>query len=120
MVKEELKSKCNAHIYMHLPHNIFMKRVHLFILEVEIKRVLQRRMRLNLNYWGWGSAHRAHSPWLPQMKINLPRHDLLGEERWPISQRRRTKSLFLDGLLLGPVCTGIQVKLINHCQAVRV
>ena len=47
------------------------------------------------------------------------RHDLLGEERWPISQRRRSRSFFLNGLLLGSVCTGIQVKLINHCQAVR-
>ena len=37
-----------------------------------------------------GSTHRAfpHSqpPW---MRISLSRHDLLGEERWPISQRRR-------------------------------
>ena len=50
----------------------------------------------------------------------LPRHDLLGEERWLISQRRRARSLFLNGLLCGSVCTGVQVKLINHCQAVRV
>ena len=53
-------------------------------------------------------------------RISLPSHDLLGEERWPISQRRRAKSLLLNGLLLGSFCTGIQVKLINHCQAVRV
>ena len=56
----------------------------------------------------------------PLMRISLPRQDLLGEERWPISQRRRAKSLFLNGLLLGSICTGIQVKLINHCQAVRI
>ena len=37
-----------------------------------------------------------------------------------VSQRRRAKSLFLNGLLLGSVCTGIQVKLISHCQAVRI
>ena len=62
--------------------------------------------------------HRApHPPW---MRINLPRHDLFGEGGWPISQRRRAKSLFLHGLLLGSFCTGIQVKLINHYQAVRI
>ena len=47
-------------------------------------------------------------PRLLRMRISLPRHDLLGEERWPISQRRRTLSLFLNGLLLGLVGTGIQ------------
>ena len=67
----------------------------------------------------WGALP-AGPPWPPWMKINLPRHDLLGEERWPISQRRRAKSLFLNGLLLGSFCTGIQVKLINHCQTVRI
>ena len=50
--------------------------------------------------WG-GSAHRAPCPQPPQMRISLPRQDLLGEERWLISQRRRAKSLFLNGLLLG-------------------
>ena len=30
------------------------------------------------------------------------------EERWPISQRRRAKSVFLNGLLLGLICIGIQ------------
>ena len=33
------------------------------------------------------------------MRISLPRHDLLGEERWPIPQRRRALGLFLNGLL---------------------
>ena len=56
----------------------------------------------------------------PQMRISLPRQDLLGEGRWLISQRRRAKSLFLLGLLLGSICTEIQVKLINHCQSVRI
>ena len=37
------------------------------------------------------------------------------EGKWLISQRRRAKSLFLSGLLLGLIHTGIQVKLINHC-----
>ena len=62
-----------------------------------------------------------HHP--PRMRISLPRHDLLGEERWLISQRRRAKSFFLNGLLLGSFCTGIQgiyIKLINHCQAVMI
>ena len=69
---------------------------------------------------GGGSTCRAHLSRPPWMRISLPRHDLLEEERLPISQRRRAKSLFLNGLLLGSVCTGIQVKLINHCQAVSV
>ena len=60
------------------------------------------------------------APCPPWMRISLPRHDLLGEERWPVSQRRRAHSLFLHGLLLGSFCTVIQIKLINHCQAVRV
>ena len=44
----------------------------------------------------------------PPMRISLPRQDLLGEERWPISPRRRALSLFLNGLLLGLVCIRIQ------------
>ena len=64
----------------------------------------------------WGGFIQESSPRLLRMRRSLPRHDLLEEERWPISQRRRTKSLFLNGLLLGSTCTGIQVKLINHCQ----
>ena len=76
--------------------------------------------KITVYIWGGGSACRVlPTPWPPEMKINLPRHDLLGEERWPISQRRRAKSLFLN-LLLGWICTGIQVKLISHCQAVRI
>ena len=50
----------------------------------------------------WGGSTRR-TPWPPQMRISLPRHDLLGEERWLISQRRRAKSLFLNGLLLGSI-----------------
>ena len=53
----------------------------------------------------WGSFTRR-APRPLRMRISLPRHDLLGEDRWPISQRRRTKSLFLNGLLLGSICTG--------------
>ena len=72
-----------------------------------------------LQFWG-GSTHSNPSTSPPGMRISLPRHYLLGEERWWISRRRRAKSLFLNGLLLGSICTGIQVKLINHCQAVRI
>ena len=50
---------------------------------------------------GGGSTCRAHLSQPPWMRISLPRHDLLEEERLPISQRRRAKSLFLNGLLLG-------------------
>ena len=39
--------------------------------------------------------------------ISLPRHDLLREDRWLISQRRRARSLFLNGLLLGLICIGM-------------
>ena len=70
------------------------------------------------NYCG-GAPPTGH-PQPPRMRISLPRHELLGEERWLISQRRRAKSLFLNGLLLGSIFTEIQVKLINHCQAVRI
>ena len=55
----------------------------------------------------WGALP-AGLPRPPQMRISLPGHDLLGEERWPISQRRRAKSLFLNGFLLGSFCIGIQ------------
>ena len=48
----------------------------------------------------WGSfACRASC--LQRMKISLSRHDLLGDERWLISQRRRARSLFLNGLFIG-------------------
>ena len=45
----------------------------------------------------FNAAPRFHHGW----RKRLPRHDLLGEERWPISQRRRALILFLHGLLLG-------------------
>ena len=68
---------------------------------------------------GWVSAHfpPPHTPW---MRINLPRHDLLGEERWLISQSGKARNLFLNGILLGVICIGIQgVRVnLNHCQAV--
>ena len=67
-----------------------------------------------------GGALPTECPHGPRMKISLPRLDLLGEERWLISQRRRVWNLFLYGLLLGLICVGIQgvyIKLINHCQA---
>ena len=35
------------------------------------------------------------------MTISLPRHDLLGKERWPISQRKRAKSFFLQWAFIG-------------------
>ena len=73
-----------------------------------------------------GSARRPR-PQLPQMRISLPRHDLLGEETWPVSQRRRARSLFLK--YRAYVCVYIYVcvcvyrytvELINHCQAVMI
>ena len=75
------------------------------------------------NFHSLGEALPTGPPFPPPplwMRISLLGQDLLGEERWPTSQRRRTKSLFLNGLLLGSFCTEIQVKLINHCQAVRI
>ena len=75
---------------------------------------------LELVAGGGGGLSPQGPAWLLRRRISLPRHDLLGEERWPNSQRRRAKSLFLNGLLLGSFCTGIQVKLINHCQAVEI
>ena len=82
------------------------------------RKQLDAVWRVNQRGYGEGGALPTGPPhlypWLPRMRISLPRHDLLGKERWPISQRRRAKSLFLNGLLLGSVCTGIQIKLINH------
>ena len=70
-----------------------------------------------------GELHPAELSQPPWIRINLPRHDLIGEERCPISHRRRASSLFLNELLSDLVCIGIQgvyVKLINHCQAVMI
>ena len=61
---------------------------------------------------GAQSAEPRHPP---RMRISLPRHDLLGEERWPISQMRRARSLVLSGLLLGLICIGVQG--IHICKA---
>ena len=61
----------------------------------------------------------AELPPLPQMRISLPKHDLLGEERWPVSQRKRTLSLFLNGLLLGLIHIGIQGIHVNSSIIVR-
>ena len=69
-------------------------------------------------YWGGGSTRRT--PPATRNENKSTKTDLLGDERWPISQRRKAKTLFLSGLLLGSICTGIQVKLISHCQAVRI
>ena len=52
------------------------------------------------------------------MRISLPRHDLVGEERWPISQRKRAWNLFLNGLLLGLICIGIQGVCVCVCVCV--
>ena len=64
--------------------------------------------RWNCNMWpfmGGGLCPQDPSPSLAtRMRISLPIRDLLGEERLLISQRRRSKSLFLNGLLLGSVC----------------
>ena len=48
----------------------------------------------------WGSST-CRDALPPQIRISLSRQDLFGEERWPISQRRRARSLFLNGLFIG-------------------
>ena len=58
-------------------------------------------------------------PGPPWMKKRLPRHDLLGEERWPLLKEKGPEPLS-PGAFIRFICTGIQIKLINHCQAVRV
>ena len=63
--------------------------------------------------WGGDSGE---SGLHPQVRISLPRHDLLGEERWLISQRR-ARSLFLSGLLFGLICIGIQRVYIHKAQS---
>ena len=66
-----------------------------------------------------GELYPTEPSWPPRMRINLPRHDLLGEER--LTSLSEEKGL--ETLLLGLVCIGIQgiyVELINHCQAVMI
>ena len=54
---------------------------------------------------------------LPWIRISLPRHDPLRKDKWPISQRRRTRSLFLSGLSLGLICIGIQGTFVKQRKA---
>ena len=64
----------------------------------------------------WGSSTCRDAP-PPQIRISLSRQDLFGEERWPISQRRRARSLFLNGLLLGLIYIGIQGVILKAHQS---
>ena len=66
-----------------------------------------------------GGALPAEFSGPPQMRIILPRHDLLEEERWPVSQRKRALSVFLNGLLLGLIHIGIQGIYVNSSIIVR-
>ena len=53
--------------------------------------------RVYFNSCGGALPTEPHRP--PQMRISLPRHDLRGEERWLISQRRRARNLFSVGFI---------------------
>ena len=50
----------------------------------------------------------------------LPRHDLLGEERWPFLSKEKGPESLSPGACIRFIRTGIWIKLINHCQPVRV
>ena len=50
----------------------------------------------------------------------LPRHDLLGEERWPLLSKGKGPEPLFPGAFIRFIGIGIQIKLINHCQPVRV
>ena len=50
----------------------------------------------------------------------LPRHDLLGEERWPFLSGGEGPQPLSPGAFIRFIRIGIQIKLINHCQSVRV
>ena len=54
-------------------------------------------------------------PGLPQMKKRLPRHDLLGEERWPFLSKEKGPEPLSPGAFIMFIRIGIQIKLINHC-----
>ena len=97
-------------VYHPLPTSIFHKDL-TFIRLFNTQSCQPYRLTSKISVGGTPPAESPHLPW---MRLRLPRHDLLGEERWPISQRRRALSLFFSGLLLGSICTGIQVKLINQ------
>ena len=65
-------------------------------------KIEKKEMEEDTNKWKrCGEAPPAGPSLLPQMRISLPRHDLLGKERWLIAQRRRARNLFLNGLLFG-------------------
>ena len=66
-----------------------------------------------------GGALPARPPWPPRMRISLPRHDLLGEERWPgcFSQGEKGPEPLSPGAFIRFIRIGIQIKLINHYQA---
>ena len=66
----------------------------------------------------WGTSARRTSQ-LSWMRINLPRHDLLGEERWPVSQRRKVLNIYVPAFLLTSAHTEIHsmhIKFINQCS----
>ena len=50
----------------------------------------------------------------------LPRHDLLGEERWPFLPKEKGPEPLSPGAFIRFIPIGIWIKLINHCQPVRV
>ena len=58
----------------------------------------------------------VHHGW----RISLPRHDLLGEERWLLLSKEKGPEPFPLWAFIRFISTGIQMKLTNHCQAVRV
>ena len=43
----------------------------------------------------------AEAPCPPQMRISLPRLDLLGEKRWPISQKEKDQEPFPQWAFIG-------------------
>ena len=50
----------------------------------------------------------------------LPRHDLLGEERWLFLSKEKGLDHFPPRAFIRFIRIGMQIKLINHCQSVRV
>ena len=65
---------------------------------------------------GFNAAPRFRHGW----RKRLPRHDLLEEERWPFLSKEKGLELFPSWAFIRFIRIGMQIKLINHCQPVRI
>ena len=104
------------HLWRHLNQGFCVSVV--FLITASISLVVISLFRFSASSCGGEGGCSTHWPPPPsQMRINLPRHDLCGEERWPVSQRRKALNIFPASLLSSAHIEihSMQVKLINQC-----